>query len=52
MVHEILGMDELPKPGFVVAIDAEFVQMQQVSLPTRQKIPTFGTYAINSIGRD
>ena len=28
--HELLGLDELPKPGTVVAIDAEFVSMQQV----------------------
>lgn len=34
MAHEILSREELPKPGFVVAIDAEFVQMQQVGLLT------------------
>ena len=28
--HELLGLDELPRPGTVVAIDAEFVSMQQV----------------------
>ncbi|KAL5528994.1 hypothetical protein ACEPAG_4968 [Sanghuangporus baumii] len=27
--HELLGMDELPKPGTMVSIDAEFVSMQQ-----------------------
>ncbi|CCA66899.1 related to PAN2-component of Pab1p-stimulated poly(A) ribonuclease [Serendipita indica DSM 11827] len=27
-VHELLQLDELPKPGTIVAIDAEFVQMQ------------------------
>ncbi|OCH89095.1 PAB-dependent poly-A-specific ribonuclease subunit PAN2 [Obba rivulosa] len=27
--HELLSQDELPKPGTLVAIDAEFVQMQQ-----------------------
>ncbi|EMD34423.1 hypothetical protein CERSUDRAFT_117294 [Gelatoporia subvermispora B] len=27
--HEVLDKDELPKPGTLVAIDAEFVQMQQ-----------------------
>ncbi|PVG02168.1 hypothetical protein CPB86DRAFT_811668 [Serendipita vermifera] len=27
--HEVFGPDEMPKPGTVVAIDAEFVQMQQ-----------------------
>ncbi|KAA1471282.1 PAB-dependent poly-A-specific ribonuclease subunit PAN2 [Dentipellis sp. KUC8613] len=27
--HEPLGPDELPRPGTLVAIDAEFVQMQQ-----------------------
>jgi hypothetical protein len=32
--HEVLGNDEMPKPGTVVAIDAEFVQMQQVCLFT------------------
>jgi PAB-dependent poly(A)-specific ribonuclease subunit 2 len=28
--HQCLRFDELPKPGTLVAIDAEFVQMQQV----------------------
>ena len=32
MKHETLGQDELPTPGTLVAIDAEFVSMQQVSL--------------------
>lgn len=27
--HELLAADELPKPGTMVAIDAEFVSMQQ-----------------------
>lgn len=27
--HEPLGSEELPRPGTLVAIDAEFVQMQQ-----------------------
>ncbi|EJD06087.1 uncharacterized protein FOMMEDRAFT_78690 [Fomitiporia mediterranea MF3/22] len=27
--HELLGQDELPKPGTMVSIDAEFVSMQQ-----------------------
>ncbi|KAH8117576.1 ubiquitin carboxyl-terminal hydrolase-domain-containing protein [Phellopilus nigrolimitatus] len=27
--HELLGVDELPRPGTMVAIDAEFVSMQQ-----------------------
>ncbi|KAI5119085.1 hypothetical protein M0805_004858 [Coniferiporia weirii] len=27
--HELLGTDELPRPGTMVAIDAEFVSMQQ-----------------------
>lgn len=30
MKHELLSATELPRPGTVVAIDAEFVQMQQV----------------------
>jgi PAB-dependent poly(A)-specific ribonuclease subunit 2 len=30
--HQYLLPDELPRPGTVVAIDAEFVLMQQVSL--------------------
>lgn len=29
--HEVLREDELPKPGTLVAIDAEFVEMQSVS---------------------
>lgn len=32
MKHEPLRPDELPKPGTLVAIDAEFVSMQQVRL--------------------
>lgn len=28
--HELLSAIELPRPGTVVAIDAEFIQMQQV----------------------
>lgn len=28
--HELLSATELPRPGTVAAIDAEFVQMQQV----------------------
>jgi hypothetical protein len=28
--HECLSYEELPKPGTLVAIDAEFVSMQQV----------------------
>jgi PAB-dependent poly(A)-specific ribonuclease subunit 2 len=28
--HDLLRPDELPTPGTVVAIDAEFVKMQQV----------------------
>jgi hypothetical protein len=31
--HECLSFEELPKPGMFVAIDAEFVSMQQVTLP-------------------
>jgi PAB-dependent poly(A)-specific ribonuclease subunit 2 len=30
MKHEPLSVIELPRPGTVIAIDAEFVQMQQV----------------------
>ena len=30
MKHELLSATELPRPGTVAAIDAEFVQMQQV----------------------
>ena len=30
--HELLQPQELPKPGTIVAIDAEFVSMQQASL--------------------
>jgi hypothetical protein len=30
IAHELLRSDELPRPGTVVSIDAEFVQMQQV----------------------
>jgi PAB-dependent poly(A)-specific ribonuclease subunit 2 len=29
--HECLSYEELPKPGTLVAIDAEFVSMQQVA---------------------
>ena len=31
--HELLSAIELPRPGTVAAIDAEFVQMQQVRWP-------------------
>lgn len=35
MKHQYLSFNELPKPGTLVAIDAEFVLMQQVcSLPS------------------
>lgn len=34
MKHETLSPEEIPTPGTLVAIDAEFVSMQQASLPT------------------
>lgn len=30
--HKVLESDELPSPGTVIAIDAEFVVLQQVSV--------------------
>ena len=30
MKHELLSADELPRPGTMVSIDAEFVSMQDV----------------------
>ncbi|KAH7107329.1 ubiquitin carboxyl-terminal hydrolase-domain-containing protein [Auriculariales sp. MPI-PUGE-AT-0066] len=33
--HEPLGLGELPTPGMVVAIDAEFVQLQQAEIEVR-----------------
>lgn len=41
MAHEILSPEEIPeKSGFLVAIDAEFVQMQQVRLNNEQQLNT------------
>lgn len=34
MKHDLLSMDELPRPGTMVSIDAEFVSMQQVRMST------------------
>ena len=33
--HETLRQDELPRPGTLIAIDAEFVSMQQVGVDFR-----------------
>ena len=33
MKHQCLRFEELPRPGTLVAIDAEFEQMQQVLIP-------------------
>ncbi|EJD46063.1 hypothetical protein AURDEDRAFT_87257 [Auricularia subglabra TFB-10046 SS5] len=33
--HEPLGVDELPTPGYVIAIDAEFVQLQEAETEVR-----------------
>ncbi|KAG6850532.1 hypothetical protein H0H93_012148 [Arthromyces matolae] len=34
--HDVLQLDELPRPGTVVAIDAEFVSMQQTEVPQEE----------------
>lgn len=50
MKHECLGNDELPTPGTLVAIDAEFVSMQQVSFCRTSSFLTF--MILRCSGRD
>ena len=47
--HQFLGTNDMPKPGTLVAIDAEFVLMQQVPFAS---VSMFQWILISLIGRD
>lgn len=48
--HECLRFEELPNPGTLVAIDAEFVSMQQVGSHPTSLVRLLKTRALGRIG--